>query len=75
MLNATNAAHSLNTLASPPAEKQDTSLSTPPRRNVSIQNMEYERPDHTRHVSIKCKGTKRLQTSMVEPGPRPIRCE
>ena len=66
MLDATTAAHSLITLASPTKTKQkeDIGLTTPPR-NPSIQNMEYESPDHTRHISIKCKGTKRPRENLV----------
>jgi hypothetical protein len=66
MLDATTAAHSLITLASPTKTKQkeDIGLTTPPR-NPSIQNMEYESPDHTRHISIKCKGTKRPRENLL----------
>ena len=64
MLDATTAAHSLITLASPPLhDKKDEGMTTPPRPNV--QNMEYESPDHTRHLSIKCKGTKRPRENLV----------
>jgi hypothetical protein len=64
MLDATTAAHSLITLASPTKQNEDSGLTTPPRKD-SIQNMEYESPDHTRHVSIKCKGTKRPRENLV----------
>ena len=65
MLHATNvAARSLITLASPTKQKEDSGLTTPPRKD-SIQNMEYESPDHTRHVNIKCKGTKRPRENLV----------
>ena len=64
MLDATTAAHSLITLASPTKPSKDAGLMTPPRKDT-IQNMEYESPDHTRHVSIKCKGTKRPRENLV----------
>ena len=64
MLDATTAAHSLITLASPTKPSRDAGLTTPPRKDT-IQNMEYESPDHTRHVSIKCKGTKRPRENLV----------
>ena len=64
MLDATTAAHSLITLASPTKQNEDSGLTTPPRKD-SIQNMEYESPDHTRHVSITCKGTKRPRENLV----------
>ena len=47
-------------------QKEDIGLRlTTPPRNPSIHNMEYESPDHTRHVSIKCKGTKRPREDLV----------
>ena len=64
MIDATTAAHSLITLASPIKPSKDAGPTTPPRKDT-IQNMEYESPDHTRHVSIKCKGTKRPRENLV----------
>ena len=64
MLDATTAAHSLITLASPTLhDTNDKGMTTPPRSNV--QNMVYKSPDHTRHLSIKCKGTKRPRENLV----------
>ena len=64
MLDATTAAHSLITLASPTLhDTNDKGMTTPPRPNV--QNMVYKSPDHTRHLSIKCKGTKRPRENLV----------
>jgi hypothetical protein len=59
---ATTAAHSLITLATP---HKDMNPSTPPRHNATIDKMEYECPDHTRHVSIKCKGAERPRDNLI----------
>jgi hypothetical protein len=65
-LAARSAAQSLITLATPPQpEKNEDSPIATPSRNPSIHNMEYESPDHTRHVKIKCKGTKRPRENLI----------
>ena len=64
MVDEHDAAAGLITLARATTEDiQETRVMTPPRQ--AVQQIEYESPDHTRHLSIPCKGTKRPRDDLV----------
>ena len=47
------------------ANKGDERPMTPPPRQETVQRIDYESPDHTRHVSVLCKGTKRPRDDLI----------